>query len=124
MKTPRLLYAVTVPLLAYGLDHWSSVAKSSSAATVAEVRRIGVSLSGAEFGTDKLGFSNRNPGACGREYNYNSPRTFKYFAENGISLFRIPVRWERLQPNLGGELNRAEVDRLRTAVQRAAKQGG
>ena len=75
---------------------------------------MGISLAGPEFGTKRAEFSNGNPGKPDVDYTYNSPQTVSYFAEQGITLFRLPVRWERLQPQLGGELNPQEVQRVRT----------
>ncbi len=76
----------------------------------------GVSLAGAEFGEHTL------PGTYMREYvyphhsyvpGYESP---KYFAEKGMNHFRLPFRWERLQPELGEDLDAAELERLQRTV--------
>jgi endoglucanase len=83
--------------------------------------RRGVSLAGAEFGTQKKGFSCRSPGAAGSDYTYNSESTVKYFAGQGFTLLRIPFRWERVQPQLGGELQGEELRRLRQVVGWAEK---
>lgn len=85
--------------------------------------RLGVTLAGPEFGVGKE-FSNLAPGRLGREYTYNSEATTAYFCKQGLKLLRIPVRWERMQPQLGQALDRAELDRLRTAVAWGAKHGG
>src|SRR5258708_38221333 len=87
---------------------------SSSASSLP--RRRGVTLAGAEFGAKPGEFSNESPGEHGRAYLYNSERTVAYFAERGFSLFRIPFRWERIQPRLGGPLDPAELGRLREVV--------
>jgi endoglucanase len=94
-----------------------------ASSNVAPVRR-GVSLSGAEFGVDRPMFSQANPGTFGRDYTYNGPKTYTHFADQGLGLFRLPVRWERLQPRLGQDLDAAELGRLRTAIARAKKAGG
>lgn len=73
--------------------------------------RRGVNISGAEFG-ERPEFSNANPGVFGRDYTYNSERTVAYFAEQGITLLRVPFRWERIQPRLSMPLDTAELDRL------------
>ena len=49
----------------------------------------GVNLCGAEFGETVL------PGAAGTHYTWNSEATYQYFAAKGLSLIRLPVRWER-----------------------------
>ncbi|MDB5332439.1 MAG: hypothetical protein JWP03_3590 [Phycisphaerales bacterium] len=79
-------------------------------------RLRGVTLAGAEFGAKPGEFSNESPGEHGRAYLYNSERTVAYFAQRGFSLFRIPFRWERIQPRLGGPLDVAELGRLREMV--------
>lgn len=76
---------------------------------------LGVNLSGAEFGNgDKYGW----------DYKYPSAKDLTFYAEKGVNLFRLPVRWERLQPELGGELSKAELGRLLTFLDDAAKVGG
>ena len=67
-----------------------------------------MSLAGAEVGVGP-NFCNSNPGKFGKAYTYNSERCFAYFAEQGITLFRVPFRWERMQPRLGQPLDRAEL---------------
>lgn len=66
---------------------------------------IGVNLSGAEFG--KVG------GAYGYSYIYPSAADIKFYADRGVELFRLPVKWERLQPIANGELDPAELGRLK-----------
>jgi endoglucanase len=92
--------------------------------TMPALPRRGVSLAGAEFGADGPGFSNRSPGRLGRDYTYNSERTVAYFCEQGLSLLRLPLRWERLQPRLGEALDEDEVGRLAEFVGWAKKHGG
>jgi endoglucanase len=84
----------------------------------------GVSLAGPEFGTHLPTFSNNNPGVFGRDYTYNSERTVAYFCDRGLSLLRLPLRWERLQPTPGGPLDAEELGRLRTFLGWAGKHGG
>ena len=87
------------------------------------VMRGGVSLAGAEFGTDNPTFSNANPGTYGENYNYPNRQTVEYFAKRGLGILRIPFRWERLQPDLGQPLDRAELGRIRKVVEWAANCG-
>ena len=70
--------------------------------------RRGVNLCGAEFGETHL------PGVHGVDYTYNSEASFRYFASRGLGLLRLPLRWERLQPALGGPLD--AVDQALTAA--------
>ena len=79
----------------------------------------GVNLAGAEFG-----FSHRNTDdEHGRDYiypvsafiqSYDEPA---FLVEQGIDLFRLPVRWERLQPVLFEPLSSEELGRLIVALE-------
>lgn len=75
----------------------------------------GVNLAGAEFG----GLNGRH----GYEYLYPGTAEMRAFAALGATVFRLPVRWERLQPVLGGTLNAAEMTRLDGAVAAATGLG-
>jgi endoglucanase len=79
--------------------------------------RRGVNVAGAEFGEKNL------PGVFGRDYTFNSEATFRYFGEKGLGLARIPLRWERLQPALGGPLEGAYLGRLKSNVAWAKAHG-
>lgn len=76
---------------------------------------IGVNLSGAEFG--KVG------GAYGYAYIYPSAADIKYYTDRGVELFRLPVKWERLQPTANGELDAAELGRLKNFLAAADAAG-
>lgn len=82
----------------------------------------GVNLCGAEFGTQRQGFSNLSRGRIGQDYTYNSERTIHYFSEHSIRLIRFPIRWERIQPQLGQELDPEELDRIRTVLRWGSNQ--
>jgi len=92
--------------------HWSSD----------EVLR-GVNVAGGEFAApasdSTADFSNKNPGAYGVAYHFDTRATFQFLAARGVELVRIPFRWERLQPRIGGRLDSAEVGRLKRVVARA-----
>ena len=88
----------------------------------------GVNLAGAEFGVASDG-TGGNPGTFGTTYTwpdaayasgYNSPA---YFISRGMTLFRLPFRWERLQPTRNAPFNAAELARLRTTVTNLTNQG-
>lgn len=83
----------------------------------------GVTLAGPEFGLDERGLSNASPGVHGVDYVYNSPATTRAVAKAGFTLVRLPFRWERLQPTLGGPLDTAELGRLTAAVDVAGRAG-
>jgi endoglucanase len=69
----------------------------------------GINLAGAEFG--KLG------DAYGKGYIYPSSQTIAYFADKGFTAARLPFLWERLQPELYKDFNRAEAKRLLQTVE-------
>lgn len=87
----------------------------------------GVNVSGGEFGAPSVDaasrFSNANPGVYDRDYHYDGQQTFTYLASRGVKVVRIPFRWERIQPELGGPLDRDELARLRAVVGRAHRAG-
>ena len=83
----------------------------------------GVVVAGGEFGSHAPGFSNTSPGTYGTDYRYDPPATFRFLASRGISLVRLPFRWERVQPRLGGELDPAEVGRIARTVAAAHESG-
>jgi hypothetical protein len=88
----------------------------------------GVNVAGGEFGTPgpldaTSSFSNANPGVYDRAYHYDLSPSFAYLASRGISLVRLPIRWERVQPNLDGPLDAMEVQRISAAVSRAQAAG-
>jgi endoglucanase len=91
---------------------------------VKKVSRRGVSLAGPEFGTQRPGFSNASPGVFGQDYTYNSEQTVAYFCARGVSLLRLPLRWERLQPRLGQALDEGELSRVKGFVGWAQRHGG
>lgn len=67
---------------------------------------FGINLAGAEFAHDKI------PGIYGKNYIYPTTDELDYFKSKGLTLFRVPFLWERLQPVLGGELDTLELRRL------------
>jgi Ca2+-binding RTX toxin-like protein len=75
---------------------------------------IGINLSGAEFGS--IG------GKYGTSYIYPSANDLKFYTERGVELVRLPVKWERLQPTANGELDKAELGRLKAFLDAATAQ--
>lgn len=71
---------------------------------------FGVNLAGAEFG--KIGTDH---------YGYPTTAELDYFKSKGLTLFRLPFKWERLQPELNGALDAKELKSMRTFVDEAAK---
>lgn len=72
-----------------------------------QVRR-GVNLSGGEFG--------RVPGLINKNYIYPRADEVDYFYGQGFRLFRVPFRWERLQPGLDSALSPGDIAALRKLV--------
>lgn len=109
-------------LLAYGKTG-SAVDTAYSPASVIENHlstpryKRGINCAGAEF--TSAGFSNVNLGTS----EYDTAATFTYLASRGIELVRIPFRWERMQPTLGGALDATELGKLTTAVNAAGAAG-
>lgn len=90
--------------------------------------RRGVNLNGGEFGAPgwsatTSSFSNANPGTYGTAWHYDTQGTFDYLARRGIKVVRLPFRWERIQPTLGGALDTNELQRLKDAAARANQAG-
>lgn len=78
-------------------------------ATAGEYLR-GVNLAGAEFADKAL------PGVMNKNYNFNNRETFEYFIKKGFNLIRVPILWERMQPELKGPLDAAYLDGLKANV--------
>jgi endoglucanase len=74
---------------------------------------LGVNLSGAELGGDKL------PGREGTDYIYPDAASLAYFHARGMTAVRLPVLWERLQPHLGGPLSDTELGHVDRFVEQA-----
>lgn len=74
--------------------------------------RHGINVAGMEFGTDNQTFNNASRGEIGTDYFYEPSESFDYLATRGVSTIRLPFRWERIQPTLGGELNQTEVAQI------------
>jgi aryl-phospho-beta-D-glucosidase BglC (GH1 family) len=123
-------WAPSYKLLAYGASA-GPVDRANVQAAVIEQQRAprlrGINVAGAEFATPvdepTHAFSNANRGTHGRDYVYPSQATLSYLARRGITFVRLPVRWERLQPQLGGPLEPAETARLAECIARARAAG-
>ncbi|MBM6593250.1 glycoside hydrolase family 5 protein [Microvirga pudoricolor] len=82
------------------------------------LRFVGVNLAGAEFR------GNRIPGALNKDYIYPSSKDVDYFMSQGMNTFRVPFRWERMQLNLGWELEDDELEQLDKTVRYITDKGG
>jgi endoglucanase len=78
---------------------------------------IGVNLSGAGFAPHVV------PGKHGTNYFYPEKRHFKYYADKGIRLIRFPFIWERVQHNLGEDLDGEQLRLLKRTLDFAMQHG-
>ena len=76
-------------------------------------RLQGVNLAGAEFNAGKL------PRKMFTDYTYPGTATLDYFRLRGMNLIRLPILWERYQPQAYGELDSANLTQLKKLVQYA-----
>lgn len=81
---------------------------------------VGTNLAGLEFGVED-GFSNKNPGKYGQTYFSESPTNIRFLKDRGVRQLRLPFRWERLQPNLSGDLSPVYVSYIRSTLDAAAE---
>jgi endoglucanase len=70
----------------------------------------GVNLSGAEFGEGRL------PGVLNKDYVYPGIDDLRFFQKIGVSVVRIPFRWERIQRQPFGPLDPQELAQLQRVV--------
>ena len=84
--------------------------------------RRGINLSGAERWEEGL-YTNADRTTHGVDYWYASRQTMDYLSSRGTDLVRLPFRWERVQPKLGGPLEPAELSRLKGCLLRAGEAG-
>lgn len=73
---------------------------------------FGVNLAGAEFGK-----------IDGGEYGYPTPYELDYFKSKGLTLFRLPFKWERIQPEMNAELDSVELAGMIAFVDAARDRG-
>ncbi len=75
---------------------------------------MGINMAGAEFGQTTF------PGVYNTDYTFPSINQIKYYASKNIRLLRLPFRWERLQPTIGGNLDAAQLGYLNSFVDSCA----
>jgi endoglucanase len=82
----------------------SPVIKSPQNSEESVNKLYGVNISGGEFGENSL------PGVMDKDYIYpNSNKDLQYFADKGIKLIRLPIRWERVQHAPYGPLHEPDI---------------
>lgn len=77
----------------------------------------GVNLAGAEFNGAKI------PGTVFKDFMYPSASDISYFANLGANMLRLPFRWERLQPVVGGPLDPTQLRFMAKVVETAKSHG-
>lgn len=77
---------------------------------------FGVNLAGAEFGHGSI-----MPGVVNVDYFYPTIAEFDYWKLKGLTLLRIPFKWERIQHELNGELTKDEVALIEYLLDEAVK---
>ncbi|MDO6761165.1 cellulase family glycosylhydrolase [Tamlana sp. 2_MG-2023] len=73
---------------------------------------FGVNLAGADFGKNM-------PGTFGVDYTYPTENELDYYKSKGLTLVRLPFKWERIQPSLNGSLNLNELQRIKAVLNAA-----
>lgn len=74
------------------------VGSYAQAATCADNVKRGINLAGAEFG-------NKIPGRLNWDYKFPRADQISYYKHVGFDVFRLPLKWERIQPVLNGPLD-------------------
>ena len=102
-----LLFAtILISLSAIAADPKPIATSRPAANTSRPPAQFGVSLCGAEFGEGNL------PGIFGKHYTYPTATELDYYKSKNVLLIRLPFRWERLQLELHGPLDKTELKRL------------
>lgn len=101
-------------LLASLFVAWAAVSTGAHAVCLDAWRLTGVNMAGAEFNPKRL------PGTMNKDYVYPTRTDLAYFAARGANVIRLPVRWERLQRTLMGELDAAETKAIAAVLDAAA----
>jgi endoglucanase len=78
---------------------------------------VQVNLSGAEFGGDKL------PGKANYDYVFPSATALSTWKSKGVTVIRVPVLWERLQPKLSSPLDATHAKEIDQVLKLAAARG-
>ena len=112
MKTTTMKLTGRLALAAWMLCGSVTLA-AESAGIPPEAAMVGVNLAGGEFG--------KTPGVPNKDYAYPGAKQFDYCKAKGLTVIRLPFKWERLQPKLMGSLDEAELQRLDAAVKLAAE---
>jgi endoglucanase len=95
-------------------------ALGAAAPCPAAIRWTGVNLSGAEFGSVP---TPNNLGTYGSSYTYPTANEVTYYIGKGMNVFRLPFRWERMQPTQFAALSTTQLSYMDTFVNNATAAG-
>jgi len=70
-----------------------------------DLNLMGINLASPCFGSNV-------PGTFNKDYTYPNRDHFKKYADMGMNLVRLPFKWERMQRELNGGLDAAELKRM------------
>lgn len=76
---------------------------------------LGMALGGGEMNENQL------PGILNEHYTYPTEEEVAYFHQKGFKVITIPFRWERIQKNLGSDLDITEIGEIKKVVSWASK---
>src|SRR5262245_39658987 len=99
-STSRIAWVHAIALTLLALGAWPCHAA---------IRWTGVNLSGAEFGSVP---TPGNLGTYGTSYTYPTNNEVTYYMGKGMNIFRLPFRWERMQPTQMAPLSSTELARM------------
>lgn len=118
----RFSVSWTVPSTAATGSHvvTATASRASASATLVVLQPVtvnflrGVNLAGGEFGAGQI------PGTYGIDYVYPDAAALDYYRGKGLTLVRLPILWERVQPSLSGPLDDAETNRIERVLSDAS----
>ncbi len=110
---PRLGYLLLIQVIGtiFIITFFNYLVKAGS-----QKKIFGVTMAGGEFGQNTL------PGVMNNDYIYPTDnREYSYFAEKGLTIIRLPIRWERVQEIKFGPLRTDDIKSIHKAIDVAAK---
>ncbi len=78
---------------------------------------LGINLCGGEFSENNI------PGNLNEHYSYPTEEEVNYFYQKGFKTVTIPFRWERIQQNLGGDLDYQEIGEIKKVATWCSNKG-
>ncbi len=100
-----------------GWSPYASAAPRAARRTGFDHFQLDVSLSGYEAG------KGTRDERIGKDYRIPDRSTWTYFSKKGFDRIRFPMKWERLQPEVKGELDHQQLGVLEKVISEAAASG-